>query len=53
MFFKLHELERKYDTFKTSQKNNVSNTRHCYSYTLFYDRLFKNKKDTNLKIAEL
>ena len=49
----LCEIGRKYDTDKSSQRNNVSNTRHCHPYTLFYDGLFKNKKDENLKIAEL
>ena len=49
----LCELGKKYDTDKSSQRNNVSNTRHCHPYTLFYDGLFKNKKDECLKIAEL
>lgn len=49
----LCEIGRKYDTDKSSQRNNVSNTRHCHPYTLFYDGLFKNKKDEHLKIAEL
>jgi predicted O-methyltransferase YrrM len=49
----LCEIGKKYDTDKSSQRNNVSNSRHCHPYTLFYDGLFKNKKDKPLKIAEL
>ena len=47
------EIGKKYDTDKTSQRNNVTNTRHCHPYTLFYESLFKNKKNENLKLAEL
>ena len=46
-------IGKKYDTDKSSQRNNVTNTRHCHPYTLFYDGLFKNKKEETLKIAEL
>jgi predicted O-methyltransferase YrrM len=49
----LCEIGKKYDTDKSSQRNNVSDLRHCHPYTLFYEGLFKNKKDENLKIAEL
>lgn len=42
-----------YDTDKSSQRNNVSNERHCHPYTLFYDGLFKNFKNDKLKIAEI
>ena len=49
----LCELGKKYDTDKSSQRNNVTDYRHCHPYTLFYDGLFKNKKNENLKIAEL
>jgi len=49
----LCELGKKYDTDKSSQRNNVTNSRHCHPYTLFYENLFKNKKNENLKIAEL
>ena len=49
----LCEIGKKYDTDKSSQRNNVTDYRHCHPYTLFYDGLFKNKKDENLKIAEL
>jgi predicted O-methyltransferase YrrM len=49
----LCEIGKKYDTDKSSQRINVTNYRHCHPYTLFYDGLFKNKKDKNLKIAEL
>ena len=50
---KLCEIGKKYDTDKSSQRNNVTDHRHCHPYTLFYDGLFKNKKDKPLKIAEL
>lgn len=46
-------LGQKYDTDKSSQRNNVTDSRHCHPYTLFYDGLFKNKKNKHLKIAEL
>ena len=49
----LCDLGKKYDTDKSSQRNNVTDHRHCHPYTLFYDGLFKNKKNNNLKIAEL
>jgi predicted O-methyltransferase YrrM len=46
-------IGKKYDTDKSSQRNNVTNHRHCHPYTLFYDGLFKNKKNEKLNIAEL
>ena len=49
----LCEIGKKYDTDKSSQRYNVTNSRHCHPYTLFYDGLFKNKKNENLQIAEL
>lgn len=49
----LCELGRKYDTDKSSQRYRVTNQRHCHPYTLFYDGLFKSKKEEPLKIAEL
>ena len=49
----LCELGKKYDTDKSSQRNNVTDYRHCHPYTLFYEGLFKNNKNKNLKIAEL
>ena len=49
----LCEIGKKYDTCKSSQRDNVTNIRHCHPYTLFYEGLFKNKKDEHLKIAEL
>jgi hypothetical protein len=49
----LCEIGKKYDTDKSSQRNNVTDRRHCHPYTLFYDGLFKNKKNETLKIAEL
>jgi predicted O-methyltransferase YrrM len=49
----LCEIGKKYDTDKSSQRNNVTDCRHCHPYTIFYDGIFKNKKDEPLKIAEL
>jgi predicted O-methyltransferase YrrM len=43
----------KYDTDKSSQRKNVTDQRHCHPYTLFYNSLFKNNRDDQLKIAEL
>ena len=49
----LCEIGKKYDTDKSSQRNNVTNDRHCHPYTLFYESMFKNQKNEILKIAEL
>jgi len=49
----LCEIGRKYDTDKSSQRDYVTNTRHCHPYTLFYDGLFKNNRDEPLNIAEM
>ena len=49
----LCEIGKKYDTDKSSQRINVTNTRHCHPYTLFYESLFRNNKNDNLKIAEI
>jgi len=49
----LCEIGRKYDTDKSSKRDNVSDIRHCHPYTLFYHGLFKNKRDEPLNIAEL
>ena len=38
----LCEIGKKYHTDKSSQRNNVTDCRHCQSYTLFYEGLFKN-----------
>jgi len=43
----------KYDTDKSSQRKNTSDTRHCHPYTLFYNSLFKQQKTQELKIAEI
>jgi hypothetical protein len=43
----------KYDTDKSSQRNNVTNQRHCHPYTLFYNSLLKGCRMDSLKIAEL
>ncbi len=49
----LCNIGKKYDTDKSSQRDNVNLTRYCHPYTLFYENLFRNKKDENLFIAEL
>ena len=49
----LCKIGQKYDTDKSSQRNNITNFRHCHPYTLFYDGLFKQKKDEKMNIAEL
>ena len=49
----LCEIGKKYDTDKSSQRLNVTNTRHCHPYTLFYDGLFNTRKNEKLEIAEL
>jgi len=49
----LCEIGRKYDTDKSSQRDNSSDSRHCHPYTLFYDSLFKGRREENLNIAEI
>jgi SAM-dependent methyltransferase len=49
----LCEIGKKYDTDKSPQRLNVSDKRHRHPYTLFYDGLFRHKKDCELNIAEL
>jgi len=49
----LCQIGKKYDTDKSSQRENVTDTRHCHPYTLFYESLFKNNKNDNLTIAEI
>jgi len=49
----LCELGKKFDTDKSSQRNNISDSRHSHPYTILYDSLFKNKQNENIKIAEL
>jgi len=49
----LCELGRKYDSDKSSQRDGVTDYRHCHPYTLFYDALFRKRKDDALTIAEL
>lgn len=49
----LCEIGKKYDTDKSSQRLNANHYRHCHPYTIFYNSLFQNKKNENLKIAEI
>ncbi len=49
----LCEIGKKYDTDKSSQRNNITNFRHCHPYTLIYNSLFKHKRFDTLEIAEL
>lgn len=49
----LCELGRKYDSDKSSQRDHVSDNRHCHPYTLFYDALFRKKRHDTINIAEL
>jgi len=49
----LCDIGKKYDTDKSSQRENVTDYRHCHPYTLFYDSLFTSKKNENVTIAEL
>ncbi len=43
----------KYDTDKSPQQINMTNNSRCHPYTLFYNSLFKDKRDHKLVIAEL
>jgi len=49
----LCEIGKKYDTDKSSQRLDVTDSRHCHPYTLFYDALFRNRRNDPLRIAEL
>jgi predicted O-methyltransferase YrrM len=49
----LCEIGRKFDTDKSSQRDNVTNSRHCHPYTLFYNGLFGDYKEKDLEIAEI
>jgi len=49
----LCEIGKKYDTDKSSQRSNITHYRHCHPYTLFYDSIFKNRRNESLQIAEL
>jgi predicted O-methyltransferase YrrM len=49
----LCEIGKKYDTDKSSQRSHITHYRHCHPYTLFYDSLFKNRRNEPLQIAEL
>lgn len=43
----------KYDTDKSSQRQHVTDMRHCHPYTIFYDALFSSQRDNPIVIAEL
>jgi predicted O-methyltransferase YrrM len=49
----LCEIGKKYDTYKSSQRLNDTHTKQCHPYTLFYESLFRNKREETLTIAEL
>jgi hypothetical protein len=46
-------IGRKYDTDKSSQRENVTHSRHCHPYTLFYHSLFQSQRKERIEIAEL
>ncbi len=46
-------IGRKYDTDKSSQRDNVTHSRHCHPYTLFYHSLFQSQRKETMEIAEL
>ena len=49
----LCEIGKKYDTDKSSQRDNVTDYRHCHPYTLFYEGLFSSNKGDIMNIAEI
>jgi predicted O-methyltransferase YrrM len=49
----LCEIGKVFDTDKSSQRNDVTDIRHCHPYTLFYESLFKGNRHEILNIAEL
>lgn len=49
----LCKLGRKYDTDKSSERDNVGGLIHAHAYTPFYHALFHGRKNDNLHIAEL
>lgn len=49
----LCRIGARYDSDKSSQRENVSESRHCHPYTLFYNSLFQSVRDEHLVIGEL
>jgi predicted O-methyltransferase YrrM len=49
----LCDIGAKYDTDKSSQRQNITDFRHCHPYTIFYNSLFKNNRNDNINIAEI
>lgn len=49
----LCKLGRKYDTDKSSERDNVGGLRHAHAYTPFYHALFHGRKYEQMYIAEL
>jgi len=50
---RLCELGALFDTDKSSQRNNVTNERHCHPYTILYDAIFSSIKEKKINIAEI
>lgn len=49
----LCKIGAKYDTDKSSQRQNTNSSRHSHPYTCFYHSLFKSARNHPLKICEL
>lgn len=52
-YTELCEMGRKYDTDKSALRDNITDSRHCHPYTIFYHGLFKNRRNDVLNIAEI
>jgi hypothetical protein len=49
----LCDIGAKYDTYKSSNRTYAIGDRHSHSNTIFYDAIFKNHRDKELKILEI
>jgi predicted O-methyltransferase YrrM len=49
----LCQIGAKYDTDKSSQRENASDSNHCHPYTCFYHSLFRHSRTKPLQICEL
>lgn len=49
----LCDIGAKHDTDKSSQRKDISDDRHCHPYTMFYQSLFKSKKEDQIVVGEI
>ncbi|AYV86694.1 MAG: hypothetical protein Sylvanvirus6_35 [Sylvanvirus sp.] len=49
----LCEIGARYDTDKSSQRQRVSDIRHCHPYTILYHSFFKRHRQSPIRISEI